>query len=106
MGSAPKEKLGTANSVIQLVKNLGMVMGISFSTLAFSASWGGGHRGRDGLPRRARWVYWGAAALSFVGAWIASLREKATCVDLNRGFTGFLDAGPRPALYDMKRSIS
>jgi EmrB/QacA subfamily drug resistance transporter len=78
MGSIPKEKLGTGNGVVQLVKNLGMVIGISFSTLAFSSL-------MDGRPitdaaaylSSARWVYWGAALLSFLGAYIASLRGKS-----------------------------
>jgi EmrB/QacA subfamily drug resistance transporter len=78
MGSAPKEKLGTANGVIQLVKNLGMVIGISFSTLAFSSLMGGRPvTDATAFLGSARWVYWGAAGLSFVGAWIASLRGKA-----------------------------
>lgn len=78
MGSIPKEKLGAGNGIVQLVKNLGMVIGISFSTLAFSSL-------MDGRPMTdvaaylasARWVYWGAALLSFAGAYIASLRGKA-----------------------------
>jgi len=78
MGSIPKEKLGTGNGIVQLVKNLGMVIGISFSTLAFSALMGGRPIADAGAyVGSARLVYWGAAALSFAGAWIASLRGAA-----------------------------
>jgi len=77
MGSAPKEKLGTANAVTQLVKNLGMVIGITFSAVAFSSLMGT-RRITDtaAFLGSARWVYWGAAALSFAGAYIASLRTR------------------------------
>jgi EmrB/QacA subfamily drug resistance transporter len=78
MGSIPKEKLGTGNGVVQLVKNLGMVIGISFSTLVFSSLMGGRPiTDAAAFLESARWVYWGAAALSFLGAYIASLRGSA-----------------------------
>ncbi|HUX38898.1 MAG TPA: MFS transporter, partial [Rectinemataceae bacterium] len=78
LGSAPKEKLGTANAITQLVKNLGMVIGISFSTVAFSSLMGTRHISDSAaFLGSARWVYWGAAILSFVGAYIASLRTRA-----------------------------
>jgi EmrB/QacA subfamily drug resistance transporter len=77
MGSIPKEKLGTGNGVVQLVKNLGMVIGISFSTLAFSSLMGARPiTDAAAYLSSARWVYWGAALLSFLGAYIASLRGK------------------------------
>jgi EmrB/QacA subfamily drug resistance transporter len=77
MGSIPKEKLGTGNGIVQLVKNLGMVIGISFSTLAFSSLMGGRPiTDATAYLSSARWVYWGAALLSFLGAYIASLRGK------------------------------
>ena len=78
LGSAPKEKLGTANAITQLIKNLGMVIGISFSTVAFSSLMGSRHITDPGaFLASARWVYWGAALLSFAGAYIASLRTEA-----------------------------
>jgi EmrB/QacA subfamily drug resistance transporter len=77
MGSIPKEKLGTGNGIVQLVKNLGMVIGISFSTLAFTALMGGRPiADAEAYLGSARIVYWGAAVLSFAGAWLASLRGK------------------------------
>jgi len=75
MGSVPKEKLGTANGIIQLVKNLGMVMGITFSTLAFSSLMGSRSiKDAQAFLSSAHWVYWSAAVLSIVGAYVASLR--------------------------------
>ena len=77
MGSIPKGKLGTGNGIVQLVKNLGMVIGISFSTLAFSTLMGDRPiTDATAYLASARWVYWGAALLSFLGAYIASLRGK------------------------------
>ena len=77
LGSAPKERLGTANAIIQLVKNLGMVLGITLSTMAFSALMGGRpHDDPVAFLASARWVYWGAAILSFVGVYVASLRGR------------------------------
>jgi EmrB/QacA subfamily drug resistance transporter len=77
MGSIPKEKLGTGSGIVQLVKNLGMVIGISFSTLAFSSLMGARPiTDAAAYLSSARWVYWGAALLSFLGAYIASLRGK------------------------------
>ena len=62
---------------MQLVKNLGMVIGISFSTLAFSTLMGDRPiTDATAYLASARWVYWGAALLSFLGAYIASLRGK------------------------------
>lgn len=79
MGSIPKEKLGSGNGMAQLTRNLGMVMGITFSTLVFSILMGG--RSSDdarAFLSSARWIYWGAALMSFVGAWISSFRAKGT----------------------------
>ncbi|PAS96761.1 MAG: MFS transporter [Candidatus Dactylopiibacterium carminicum] len=77
MGNVPREKLGAGTSLVQLTKNLGMVMGIAFSTLAFSLLMAG-HDLADAQAylASARTVYWVAAALSFLGAWIASLRGQ------------------------------
>jgi EmrB/QacA subfamily drug resistance transporter len=81
MGSLPKEKLGMGNGIIQLVKNLGMVIGISFSTLAFTSLMKGSPiTDSAAYLGSARLVYWGAALLSFLGVWIASLRGKHTAI--------------------------
>ena len=81
MGSAPKEKLGAANGIIQLVKNLGMVIGITFSTMAFTSLMGDRLIGdATAFLGSARLVYWGAAALSLFGAYVASLRSKEKTV--------------------------
>lgn len=77
MGSVPKIKLGTANGIVQLVKNLGMVIGITFSTLLFSILMNGkSSEDPAAYLSSARWIYWGAALLSFFGAWISSFRSK------------------------------
>ncbi len=68
---------GTGNGIVQLVKNLGMVIGISFSTPAFSSLMGERPiADAAAYLESARWMYWGAALLSFLGAYIASLRGK------------------------------
>ena len=42
MGNVPKNKLGSANGITQLVKNLGMVIGIAFSVALFTTFLGNG----------------------------------------------------------------
>jgi EmrB/QacA subfamily drug resistance transporter len=77
MGSVPKTKLGSGNGIMQLIKNLGMVIGMTFSTLIFASLMGGrSNADATAFLESARWVYWGAAALSLFGAWISSLRSK------------------------------
>ncbi len=77
MGSVPKERLGAANGITQLVKNLGMVIGITFSTMVFTMAMGQKpYQDKSVFLASARWVYLGSAILSFIGAWAASMREK------------------------------
>ena len=77
MGSVPKNKLGAANGITQLVKNLGMVIGIAFSTALFTAFLGNGTANYSirfiGSTQK---VYYIAAALSFIGALISGIRNK------------------------------
>jgi MFS family permease len=94
MGSAPKEKLG-------------MVLGISFSTLAFTSLM----RGR---PITDATAFLGSAlgVLGSGGAQYGWRLDRFPTwkgeqrVVLNRYSQAFLDAGPRLARYDMTRSIS
>jgi MFS family permease len=77
MGSVPKNKLGAANGITQLVKNLGMVIGIAFSTALFTAFLGNGTANYSirfiGSTQK---VYYIAAGLSFIGALISGIRNK------------------------------
>jgi EmrB/QacA subfamily drug resistance transporter len=77
MGSVPKEKLGAANGITQLIKNLGMVIGIAFSVALFTAFLGNDttHYGLR-FMQSTRKVYYIAAALSFVGGLISSIRNE------------------------------
>jgi EmrB/QacA subfamily drug resistance transporter len=77
MGSVPKNKLGAANGITQLVKNLGMVMGIAFSVALFTAFFrsGTGNYAAN-FVQSTRVVYYLAAALSFIGALISGIRNK------------------------------
>jgi len=77
MGSVPKNKLGAANGITQLVKNLGMVIGIAFSVALFTAFLGKGTENYG--PRfiqSTQKVYYIAAVLSFIGAVISGIRNK------------------------------
>lgn len=79
MGSVPKNKLGAANGITQLVKNLGMVIGIAFSIAIFTAFLGNGTENYG--PRfiqSTQKVYYIAAGLSFVGALVSVIRNKKT----------------------------
>jgi EmrB/QacA subfamily drug resistance transporter len=80
MGSVPPLNLGSANGILQLVKNLGMVLGITASTVSFAAVMAGRSLSdKASFLEGSRCVYWGAAILSFVGVWVASWRpHKST----------------------------
>lgn len=77
MGSVPKNKLGAANGITQLVKNLGMVIGIAFSVALFTA-----FLGKETTDYNVRFlqstrnVYYIAAVLSFIGAVISAIRNN------------------------------
>lgn len=70
MGNVPKNKLGIATGISQLVKNLGMVLGITLSVAVFQY----GMQTRSGLAYpdafgpSAATVYYLAAGLSIIGA--------------------------------------
>lgn len=84
MGNVPKNKLGAANGITQLVKNLGMVIGIAFSVALFTAFLGKGTENYG--PRfiqSTQKVYYIAAALSFAGAIISGIRNKKTQKEMN-----------------------
>src|SRR3989339_1136442 len=77
MGSVPKNKLGAANGITQLIKNIGMVIGIAFSVSLFTAFLGTSPI-QDGSAflESAKYVYYTAAGLSFVGAMVSAVRNK------------------------------
>lgn len=77
MGTVPKTKLGGANGITQLVKNLGMVIGIAFSVALFTAFLGttANNYGTNFLASTQK-VYYIAAVLSFIGALISGIRNK------------------------------
>lgn len=78
MGSVPKNKLGVASGISQLVKNLGMVLGITLSVALFqfgmaqhsSLSY------TDAFLPSAGFVYYLAAGLSLIGAFFSIGRGK------------------------------
>ncbi len=77
MGSVPKNKLGAANGITQLIKNLGMVIGIAFSVALFTyfmTNFTGKYG--ENFIYSARWVYYIAAVLSFAGAIISGVRNR------------------------------
>jgi EmrB/QacA subfamily drug resistance transporter len=77
MGAVPKNKLGAANGITQLVKNLGMVIGIAFSVALFTAFLGNGTENYGSrFVQSADKVYYIAAVLSFAGAAISGIRNK------------------------------
>ena len=79
MGNVPKNKLGAANGITQLVKNLGMVIGTAFSVTLFAVFQGRGSGDfANSFVRSAGKVYYIAAALSFVGAVISGIRGRET----------------------------
>ena len=81
MGSVPKNKLGAASGISQLVKNLGMVLGITLSVAIFQHSMDS----KTALPYVTSFlhstgtVYYLAAGLSIIG----------TLFSLNRGGQGY-----------------
>lgn len=77
MGNVPKNKLGAANGITQLVKNLGMVIGIAFSVALFNTFLGEStnNYGINFLGSTQK-VYYIAAALSFIGALVSGIRNK------------------------------
>lgn len=77
MGNIPKNRLGSANGITQLVKNLGMVIGVAFSVALFTAFLreGTGDYGSRFMQSTQK-VYYIAAALSFIGAIVSSIRNK------------------------------
>ncbi|MHB8828642.1 MAG: MFS transporter, partial [Syntrophales bacterium] len=76
MGSVPQNKLGAANGITQLIKNIGMVIGIAFSVSLFTAFMGVRpvHDGAAFL-QSVKYVYYIAAGLSFIGAAVSSVRN-------------------------------
>lgn len=84
MGNVPKNKLGAANGITQLVKNLGMVIGIAFSVALFTTFLGNGTENYG--PRfiqSTQKVYYIAAVLSFIGAIISGIRNKRQQKEVN-----------------------
>jgi uncharacterized membrane protein YqhA len=77
MGNVPKSKLGAANGITQLIKNIGMVIGIAFSVSLFTAFLGTSpiHDGAAFL-QSVKYVYYIAAVLSFIGAMVSAVRNK------------------------------
>jgi EmrB/QacA subfamily drug resistance transporter len=77
MGSVPKNRLGAANGITQLIKNIGMVIGIAFSVSLFTAFLGTSpiHDGSAFL-QSAKCVYYIAAGLSFIGAMVSAVRNR------------------------------
>lgn len=84
MGSAPKNKLGASNGITQLVKNLGMVIGIAFSVALFSTLMGNATANYGArFIQSTKIVYYIAAVLSLIGAVISGIRsgkEKNYCL--------------------------
>ncbi len=77
MGSVPKNKLGAATGISQLIKNLGMVIGITFSVVIFSSRMAGMSVAyNQAFVKSMGFVYYLAAVLSFAGAAISSRRGK------------------------------
>jgi len=76
LGNVPKNKLGAANGITMLVKNLGIVIGIAFSVALFTIFFG---KGADNygvhFVSSTEKVYYFAAALSFIGALISGVRN-------------------------------
>ncbi|MDI6879860.1 MAG: MFS transporter [Desulfitobacteriaceae bacterium] len=86
MGNVPKNKLGIATGISQLVKNLGMVLGITLSVAVFQY----GMRTRTGLAYpdafgpSAAVVYYLAAGLSVIGALFSVNRGPSKPLTANR----------------------
>lgn len=84
MGSVPKNKLGAANGITQLIKNIGMVIGIAFSVALFTAFLGP-HPVNYGQAfiHSVQKIYYIAAGLSFAGAVISAIRNKKSRAEVN-----------------------
>lgn len=87
MGSVPKVKLGTAGGLNALVRNMGMVLGISISVSLFSYRFNDLTNGTGSMlimdPDQAalalsslHFVFWVATGICIVGALLSSLRLK------------------------------
>lgn len=77
MGSVPKNKLGAATGISQLIKNLGMVIGITFSVAIFNSRMAGMSVAyNQAFVKSMGFVYYLAAVLSFAGAALSSRRGK------------------------------
>lgn len=77
MGNVPKNKLGAANGITQLVKNLGMVIGTTFSVTLYTAFLGrGGGDFAVNFVHSTGKVYYIAAGLSFIGALVSGIRGR------------------------------
>lgn len=84
MGSVPRSKVGSAGGLNALVRNIGMVMGISLSVSLFASQLRSSlHHHYSGVPAAApTWafmgalhlVFWGAAVVCILGAVLSSLR--------------------------------
>lgn len=77
MGSVPKNELGAASGITQLIKNIGMVIGIAFSVALFSA-FTDHHTANyaQNFINGTQKVYICAAVLSLIGAVISALRNR------------------------------
>ena len=83
MATVPRDKLGTAGSINGLVRNLGMIFGISLSTVILYTMMSHklGYSTTDFVPGRAdafvygmHYVYWFAAAICLMGVLLTGLR--------------------------------
>jgi len=89
MGSVHKNKLGAANGIAQLVKNLGMVIGITFSVALFTAFFGKGTENYSiRFLQSIKNVYYIAAVLSFLGAMISGIRNKKSKIFVKKSPQG------------------
>jgi EmrB/QacA subfamily drug resistance transporter len=99
MSTVTKDKLGIAGSINALVRNLGMVSGISLATTLLYSSMSSkiGHRVTDFVPGRndafvygMKTVYITAGMISLAGALLTLLRliEKRTRTSREKGFSG------------------
>lgn len=87
MGSVPKLKLGTAGGLNALVRNIGMVLGVSISVSLFSYRFNDLTNGTGSMlnmdPHHAmqavsslHFVFWIATGICIIGALLSSLRLK------------------------------
>lgn len=86
MGAVPRPQLGTAGGLNALVRNVGMVLGVSFSVtlLTFRMNQLSGHSGQVSahesdpalMMQALHTVFWAAFAICLVGVMLSSLRLK------------------------------